>query len=65
MQITQPNKRCPVYLHPAAASNPIAIAAIRSQSGLIVIAHPKFSAVKAVPPAKAVDDCGPWGGDAA
>ncbi|PBP65577.1 hypothetical protein CCL19_15420 [Pseudomonas syringae] len=65
MQTTQHSDRCQVYLHPAAASNPKAIAAIQSQIGLVVIAHPKFCALKAIPAAKAADDFGPWGGDAA
>ncbi|WP_122613696.1 hypothetical protein [Pseudomonas viridiflava] len=65
MQTTQHSIRCQVYLHPAAASNPKAIAAIQSQTGLIVITHPKFCALKAIAAPKAVDDLGPWGGDAA
>ena len=65
MQTTQHNTRCQVFLHPAAATNPRVIAAIQSQTGLIVIANPKFCALKAITPAKAADDFGPWGGDAA
>lgn len=65
MQATQHSMRCPVYLHPAAASNTKTISAIQSQTGLVAIVHPKFSALKATPAAKALDDFGPWGGDAA
>ncbi|MEE5139131.1 hypothetical protein V2J83_26910 [Pseudomonas alliivorans] len=65
MQTTQHSDRCQVYLHPAAASNPKAIAAIQRQTELVVIEHPKFCALKAIAAAKAADDFGPWGGDAA
>ncbi|KPB84488.1 Uncharacterized protein AC504_2028 [Pseudomonas syringae pv. maculicola] len=46
------------------ASNREAIATIQRQTGLLLIIQPKSSAAKAahVP---AVDDFGPWGGDAA
>ena len=64
MQTTQRNTRCPVYLHPAAASNRESIDTIHRQTGLLLIIQPKSSAVKAVP-APAVDGFGPWGGDAA
>ena len=38
MQTTQhSNTRCPVYLHPAAASNPSTIDAIQRRTGLLVI----------------------------
>ena len=59
---SKPTSRCPVYLHPAAASNPTTIARIQRRTGLRVIVggshrtatlHP-FSA-----------DFGPFGGDAA
>ena len=65
MHTTQHNNRCPVYLHPAAASNRESIAAIQSRTGLLVIVQPKSTAVKAVRPAVATDDFGPWGGNAA
>jgi len=65
MQTTQHINRCPVYLHPAAALSREAIAAIQSQTSLLVIVQPKSTAVKAVHPANATDDFGPWGGDAA
>ncbi|RMM27249.1 hypothetical protein [Pseudomonas syringae] len=64
MQTTQRNTRCPVYLHPAAASNLESIATTQHQTGLLLIVQPKSSTAKAAP-APAVDDFGPWGGDAA
>ncbi|OSR76150.1 hypothetical protein BV326_00447 [Pseudomonas syringae pv. actinidiae] len=64
MQTTHSNTRCPVYLHPAAASNRESIATIQRQTGLLLIVQPKSSTAKAAP-APAVDDFGPWGGDAA
>lgn len=64
MQTTQRNTRCPVYLHPAAASNRESIAIIQRQTGLLLIIQPKTSAAKAAP-VPADDDFGPWGGDAA
>jgi len=65
MQTSQHTNRCPVYLHPAAASSREAIAAIQSQTGLLVIVQPKSTSLKAVRPAVATDDFGPWGGNAA
>ncbi|EGH42794.1 hypothetical protein [Pseudomonas syringae] len=64
MQTTQRNTRCPVYLHPTAASNRESIATIQRQTGLLLIIQPKSSTAKAAP-VPAVDDFGPWGGDAA
>ncbi|MBI6798756.1 hypothetical protein [Pseudomonas syringae] len=64
MQTTQRNNRCPVYLHPAAASKRESITTIQRQTGLLLIVQPKSSSAKATP-APAVDDFGPWGGDAA
>ncbi|KGK92333.1 hypothetical protein U2237_19745 [Pseudomonas syringae pv. tomato] len=64
MQTTQRNTRCPVYLHPAAASSRESIATIQRQTGLLLIIPPKSRDAKAAP-APAVDDFGPWGGDAA
>lgn len=64
MQTTHRNTRCPVYLHPAAASNRESIASIQRQTGLLLIVQPKSSTAKAAH-APAADDFGPWGGDAA
>jgi hypothetical protein len=64
MQTTQHNPRCPVYLHPAAATTPASIEAIQRQTGLIVIINTKPCARHAA--ARAYDDSStPWGGDAA
>jgi hypothetical protein len=64
MQTIQPTTRCPVYLHPAAATNPAAINAIQRKTGLLVIISPKSRLARAVVRA-APADCGPFGGDAA
>ncbi|RML46952.1 hypothetical protein ALQ97_100792 [Pseudomonas savastanoi pv. glycinea] len=64
MQTTQQNSRCLVYLHPASASNHESIATIQRQTGLLLIIPLKSRDAKAAP-APAVDDFGPWGGDAA
>ncbi|WP_341707763.1 hypothetical protein [Halopseudomonas sp.] len=62
---TQPSNTCRVYLHPTAATNPAAIAAVIARTGLaIVIGGNRRGA--ALRPAQPVDDLGPWdGGDAA
>ncbi|MGV8860163.1 MAG: hypothetical protein ACOH2T_03145 [Pseudomonas sp.] len=68
MQTTQHNSRCPVYLHPAAASNLRSIEAVQRRTGLLVIITPKGRPTLAVPPAPApmpADHFSPWGGDAA
>lgn len=65
MQTTQHNNRCPVYLHPAAASNRKAIAAIQSRTGLLVIFQPKNATAQAERRAEITDHLDPWGGDAA
>ncbi len=53
--------RCPVYLHPAAASNPGTIARIQRRTGLLVIVGSGHKAATLRPfPA----DLGPFGGAA-
>ena len=67
MQSTQHSTtRCPVYLHPAACTNPVAVQAIQQNTGLLVITNLN-SRPKAAQPVLPVasDDLGPWGGDAA
>lgn len=59
---SKPSPRCPVYLHPAAASNPATIARIQRRTGLLVIAGGSRKPA-ALRPAGA--DLGPFGGDAA
>lgn len=58
----KPTTRCPVYLHPAAASSPAIIARIQRRTGLRVIVGGSRNAATLRPfPA----DLGPFGGDAA
>ncbi|UVM48361.1 hypothetical protein LOY38_18440 [Pseudomonas sp. B21-015] len=64
MQTTQhSNTRCPVYLHPAAASNRAAVIAIQQTTGLLVITNARSK----TSPAQLIgtSDTSPWGGDAA
>lgn len=66
MQTTQhSNTRCPVYLHPAAASSPAAVERIQRNTGLLVIVNLGRASIAPAPAAIASDDQGPWGGDAA
>lgn len=65
MHTTQHSTRCPVYLHPAAATNLNSINAIQRSTGLLVIVSPKTCTPKAVQAPTATDDLGPRGGDAA
>lgn len=59
---SKPTTHCPVYLHPAAASNPTLIARIQRHTGLRVIVGESHKAAKLRP---SVTDFGPFGGDAA
>lgn len=66
MQTTQhSNTRCPVYLHPAAATSPAAVERIQHSTGLLVIVNLGRATFAPAPAAAASDDHGPWGGDAA
>lgn len=71
MQTTRHNTptRCPVYLHPAAATSPSAIEAIQRRTGLLVIAcGPHFARLGKAQPATVEltdTDFDPWGGSAA
>jgi hypothetical protein len=65
MQTTQRPNRCPVYLHPAAASSLNAIQAIQRRTGLLVIISPKGRPALAKPAMGNTDFHEPWGGDAA
>jgi len=66
MNITQhSNTRCPVYLHPAAATSPAAVERIQRSTGLLVIVNLGRATIARAPAAVASDDQGPWGGDAA
>jgi len=66
MQTTQhSNTRCPVYLHPAAATSPAAVERIQRSTGLLVIVNLGRATIARAPAVVASDDQGPWGGDAA
>lgn len=57
--------RCPVYLHPAAASNPGTIARIQRRTGLLVIVGTGHKAATLQQPATSpYDGIGPFGGAA-
>lgn len=59
---TAHHPRCPVYLHPAAASNPAIIARIQRRTGLrVIVGGSRQTATLRPFPA----DLGPFGGDAA
>lgn len=66
MNITQhSNTRCPVYLHPAAATSPATVERIQRSIGLSVIVNLGRATI-AYPPAIVIaDDQDPWGDDAA
>lgn len=66
MQTTQhKNTRCPVYLHPAAATSPAAVERIQRSTGLLVIVNLGRAAIAPAPVNVENDDQGPRGGDAA
>lgn len=59
---SKPTPRCPVYLHPAAASNPAIIARIQRRTGLrVIVGGSRQTATLRLFSA----DLGPFGGDAA
>ncbi|TLX65280.1 hypothetical protein DN820_01925 [Stutzerimonas nosocomialis] len=64
MQTQHLSTRCPVYLHPAAASNPFTVRRIERETGLT--AHSTLRTAQLKRPARpSFDDLGPFGGDAA
>lgn len=66
MQTTQhSNTRCPVYLHPAAATSPAAVERIQRSTGLLVIVNLGRATIAPAPVTVIPGDQGPWGGDAA
>lgn len=66
MQTTQHrNTRCPVYLHPAAITNPAAVDAIQKRTGLLVIVNIGRPAAALPARSVATSETGPCGGDAA
>jgi hypothetical protein len=59
---SKPTTRCPVYLHPAAASNPAVIARIQRRTGLRVTVGDSYKTANLRPSSTSI---GPFGGDAA
>lgn len=59
---SKPTTRCPVYLHPTAASSPATIARTQRRTGLRVIGSGSRNVATLRPFAA---DLGPFGGDAA
>ncbi|BDX19669.1 hypothetical protein MFKK_24790 [Halopseudomonas aestusnigri] len=62
---TQPSNTCRVYLHPTAATNPAAIAAVIARTGMAIVigGNRRGAALRA---SDRPEDLGPWnGGDAA
>ncbi|QHD01017.1 hypothetical protein PspS04_11930 [Pseudomonas sp. S04] len=59
------NTRCPVYLHPAASTNPAAVETIQKRTGLLVIINIGRLAATLRARPFATGESGPWGGDAA
>lgn len=67
MDTAQRNTRCPVYLHPAAASNPDAVRTVQQATGrLIVLAggRPQLASTPLPVTLPPFEDFGPWGGAA-
>lgn len=54
--------RCPVYLHPAAASNPATVLSIQNATGQLVVINGTRTKLK---PATPADALGPWDGGSA
>lgn len=63
MDTAHGNTRCPVYLHPAAASNPHHVRRIQQATGQLIILVGKRPTLKHTAPN--TDGLGPFGGDAA
>lgn len=62
MDTARTTTRCPVYLHPAAASNPGTVRSIQQATGQLVVINGTRTLLK---PATPADAFGPFGGDAA
>lgn len=63
MDTAQRTTRCPVYLHPAAASNPGTVRSIQQATRQLVVISGGRPTLK--PVTTHADDFGPFGGDAA
>lgn len=56
--------RCPVFIHPAAASNPITVQGIQQATGQLVVISRGRPLLKPEPTLPAFENFGPWGGAA-
>ncbi|MBK3797515.1 hypothetical protein CXF92_18650 [Pseudomonas sp. Choline-3u-10] len=65
MQTQHSATRCPVYLHPAAATNPNTVASIQRATGQLIVLTGGRPQLKQQPTLPAFEDFGPFGGDAA
>lgn len=65
MDTAHSNTRCPVYLHPAAASNPNTVRSIQRATGQLVCITAGRAKLKQPSTTQDFNDLGPWGGDAA
>lgn len=66
MQTTQHSKtRCPVYLHPAACTDPASVERIQQRTGLLVIINLNRALIAPRPAPDTSEGIDPWGGDAA
>ncbi|MGE6790871.1 hypothetical protein ACQKFS_02460 [Pseudomonas guineae] len=62
MDTARTTTRCPVYLHPAAASNPATVLSIQQATGQLVVINGTRTQLKPTTPA---DPFGPWDGGSA
>lgn len=65
MDTAHSTTRCPVYLHPAAASNPAVVSSIQQATGQLICITGGRPTLKQPSTAPVFDDLGPFGGDAA
>lgn len=63
MDTARTNTRCPVYLHPTAATNPNTVRSIQQATGQLIVLTSGRPQLKQ--PANTFDGFGPFGGDAA
>ena len=62
MDTARTTTRCPVFLHPAAASKPAIVISIQQATGQLVVINGTRTQLKPAPPA---DPFGPWDGGSA
>jgi hypothetical protein len=65
MDTAHSTTRCPVYLHPAAASNPATVDRIQQATGQLICIVGVRPQLQPRTARRASDDFGPFGGDAA